>query len=87
MPKVLIAITENMVKAGLKVLEGAVENTPEDGEECASDGAEAMTDVQVVIQIFTAMWQCKLAEEEAIRCGKRPPIIKPKLGLVMPTKQ
>lgn len=88
MPKLVVAITENMVKAGLKVLEQAVDDTPDDGSEIEGDGAAAMTDAQVVIHIFTEMWRVKCAEELAIKAGKAPRIIKPKTnGLIMPTKQ
>lgn len=88
MPKVLIAITENMVKAGLKVLERAIEDVPEDSEEVHADGAEPMTDVQTIIQIFTAMWQTKMAEEAAIRRGKaiKPKVVPIRNGLLLPAK-
>ena len=53
----IVAITEAMVKGGLEVLEQLTsENAP----------AEDATDAQLVIAIFTRMWQVKLKEEEAM---------------------
>lgn len=59
----IVAITENMVKGGLEILE---ELTSEDTL------AEDSTDAQLIIAIFTKMWQIKLKEEEAIRQGAQP---------------
>jgi hypothetical protein len=59
----IVAITEAMVKGGLDILE---QLTSED-----TDISEA-TDAQLVIAIFTRMWQVKLKEEEAIRAGANP---------------
>lgn len=59
----IVAITEAMVKGGLAIL-----------EELTSEGVDAAdsTDSQLVIAIFTRMWQVKLKEEGAIRRGIAP---------------
>lgn len=59
----IVAITENMVKAGLDILEDMT-SADQSNEDC--------TDAQLVISIFTRMWQVKLKEEDAIRNGAQP---------------
>lgn len=59
----IVAITEAMVKGGMEILE---ELTSEDVP------AEDSTDAQLIIAIFTRMWQIKLKEEDAIRRGVAP---------------
>lgn len=59
----IVAITEAMVKGGLDILE---QLTSEDAD--ISDA----TDAQLVIAVFTRMWQIKLKEEDAIRKGEQP---------------
>ena len=68
--KAVIAVTQGMVLGGLKVL-----------DEMTGDGAEDATDIGLVTSIFVRMWQIHLAENEAIKRGKRPKImaVKPKL--------
>lgn len=78
--KALIAITENMVKAGLEVMEQHI-NASDD----ITDHEEAPSDIQLIVAIFTRMWQVKMAEEEAVRQGKGPKLIKPAVNtLIMP---
>lgn len=77
----IVAITENMVKSGLEILE-ELTSMDEANEDC--------TDAQLVIAIFTKMWQVKLKEEDAIRRGNAPSNIvhlKPKKLIIPGTLQ
>ena len=73
-PPAVIAITQGMVDAGLEVMEDMTNDME----------AEDYSDTQLVVAIFTRMWQHRLAEEEAIRRGERPKLTLIKNTLVLP---
>jgi hypothetical protein len=71
----IVPITVKMVEAGIEILDQLTQvDTP----------TEDATDAQLVIAIFTRMWQTKMAEEDGIRRGLQPKLKLIKNTLIMP---
>jgi hypothetical protein len=73
--KALMPITERMVARGMEIL-----------DDFADSDDPNFTDAQLVIAIYSEMWKCYMAENEALARGKKPkPLISVKNTLIMPT--
>lgn len=72
--KALMPITERMVARGLEIL-----------DDFADSDDPQFNDAKLVIAIYSEMWKCYMAEQEAISRGKKPKsLVQIKNTLIMP---